>query len=83
MSANEKKIIKFSDVKDRIIEALKANKIDLDKHTLFEGFISEPFSKELSDSITIGGPTIPMILLVNNQGKIELYALKALVSDLW
>ncbi len=87
MEPNQKKILKFEDIKSRIMEELKnrSSKIGINESvTLVEGFLNEPFSKELSTSIMIGGPTVPMIMLVGNEsGKVYLFALKALLKDVW
>lgn len=75
--------IKFCDIEDRIIEALSAQGVDWVKYTLLEGFISPSCGTQLLEEITLGGPNIPMIVLVEEKGKIELYALKSLLPDLW
>jgi hypothetical protein len=45
--------------------------------------MNEPFSKEISSSFVIGGPTVPMIMLLgNNSGQIYLFALKIILPDI-
>ena len=85
MENNQKqKTIKFSDIKQRIESEIKARKIDFGEQvTLFDGFINQPFCRELSGSYVIGGPTVPMIILVGNKsGQLYFFALKALLTDL-
>jgi hypothetical protein len=84
MEQSPQKIIRFEDIKQDILNALEdriaSEKIDI-KGTvsLFDGFISQPFSTKLSNSFIIGGPTIPMIMLVGDEsGQIYFIALKAL-----
>lgn len=82
----DKKIIKFSEIKEQLRQALN-NRIPIlginESVTLVDGFVNQPISMELSGSFIIGGPTIPMIMLVgNNTGRIYLFALKALMPNL-
>jgi hypothetical protein len=85
----QEKTIKFAEIKDQILAALETRSQKKsfgieEKATLVEGFLNEPFSKELTNSIVIGGPTVPMIMLVGNEsGKIYFFALKALVPGVW
>jgi hypothetical protein len=82
------KIIKFSEIKTRLVEALteklKTNKLQLtEKVTIIDGFVNQPLSMELSGSFVIGGPTIPMIMLIGNEsGRIYYFALKAILPDI-
>lgn len=82
----QKKIIKFSEIKDRIRTAIDSKSLFLgitEPVSLIDGFINSPISMELSGSFVIGGPTIPMIMLVGTQtGRIYFFALKALIPDL-
>jgi hypothetical protein len=84
MESNEKKIIKFEDYREKIIEALKKRPIKIDEPvTLLEGFVNEPFAKEISSSFVIGGPTVPMIMLLGDKsGQIYLFALKIILPDI-
>lgn len=76
-------IVKFEEVKDSIIEAIKrkSDKLNIKESvTLVQGFVSQPYSMELSNFILIGGPTIPMVMLLGNEtGRIYFFAYKALV----
>ena len=79
-------IIKFEDIKDDIIAALESRSEKMgikESISLFDGFLSQPFKMELSDSFVIGGPTVPMIMLVGNEsGQIYFFALKALLKTI-
>ena len=72
--------MKFEDVREKILEKLKdlkERKID-ENATLVEGFVNQSLTKK-SDELTIGGPSVPMIMLVGNDtGRVYLFALKAL-----
>jgi len=76
--------IKFEDYKPGITEAIQRKLQETPIHgengfTLIEGFIMQPISSELSGSIFIGGPTIPLVAVVGNtSGRIYYFALKTL-----
>lgn len=75
-------IIKFETVKQDIIKALEKQKLVIaEPVSLVDGFVNQPFNMQLSNSIEIGGPTIPMIMLLGNSGQIYLFALKAIIKD--
>jgi hypothetical protein len=80
------KVIKFSEIKDRLFNEINSKITSLGLSgpvTLVEGFINQPLSMELSSSFTIGGPSIPMIMIVENEtGRIHFFALKALLPDI-
>ncbi len=47
--------------------------------TLVDGFIMQPLSGDISGTVVIGGPTIPLVAIVGNtSGRIYYFALKAL-----
>lgn len=75
--------IVFADVKQDILDALQKLPQDAgitEKVGLVDGFINNPLSRELSDSIIIGGPSVPMILLVGETtGRVYFFALKILL----
>lgn len=83
---SEQKVIKFEEIKDQILFELdkRAGKIKIPEPvTLLEGFVNEPFGKELSKSFIIGGPTIPMIMLIgNDSGQVYFFALKAILQNI-
>ena len=73
----------FADVKQDILDALQKLPQDAgitEKVGLVDGFINNPLSRELSDSIIIGGPSVPMVLLVGETtGRVYFFALKILL----
>lgn len=83
---HNKKIIKFSDIRQDIIFELHKRAQDIgiaESVTLVEGFVNQPFGMELSGTYIIGGPTIPMIMLLGNTtGRIYFFALKALLRNI-
>lgn len=77
-------IIKFEDYKQEIIKALgeRGNLGITEPVTIVDGFINQPIQKELSGSFVVGGPAIPMVMLVGNTtGRIYLFALKAILPN--
>ena len=82
----QQKIIKFTEIKDRLIQQINPRLPQMglaEPVTLIDGFVNQPISMELSGSFVIGGPTVPMILVVgNNTGRIYFFALKALIPDI-
>lgn len=82
---NQQKIIKFEDVKEKIIKAIESKlpQAGLNEPvTLIEGFINQPISMKLSKNFIIGGPSVPMVMVVgNNTGRIHFFALKPLIPD--
>lgn len=82
------KIIKFSEIKEDLVkvlnEKIKNNKLHLsEKVTIVDGFVNQPLSMELSGSFIIGGPAVPMIMLVGDEsGRIYYFALKAILPEI-
>lgn len=80
--------IKFEDYKQRITAAistrLHTNLLPKENgFTLIEGFITQPLSKEISGSLVIGGPSIPLVAIVGNTtGQVYYFALKALLPEI-
>lgn len=75
----------FEDYKQRITDALKqkGNLGIQEPVTLIDGFVNQPIQKEISGSFMIGGPAIPMIMLLgNNSGRVYFFALKAILPDI-
>jgi hypothetical protein len=76
--------IKFEEYKQRITDAvqLKLRAVPItgeNGFTLVDGFIMQPLSNEVSGNVIIGGPTIPLIVIVGNtSGRMYYFALKAL-----
>ena len=79
--------IRFEEYKQQITgaiqEKLRAVPITGENgFTLVEGFIMQPLNKEISGSIIIGGPTIPLVAIVGNtSGRMYYFALKALIPN--
>jgi len=88
MENNQSKIIKFNDIKNDLVvslnEKLRGNKLHLpEKVTIIDGFVNQPLSMELSGSFVIGGPAIPMIMLIGDEsGRIYYFALKAILPNI-
>lgn len=82
----QKKIIKFSDIKERITDEINSRSEKMGIHetvTLFDGFVRQPYDPELSGTYVIGGPTVPMIMLIGNTtGQVYFFALKAVLQDI-
>lgn len=78
----EKKQIRFNEVRDKIVLGLQKQELNVGEPvTLVDGFLNQPFNMELTNAIMIGGPTIPMVMLLGkNSGRIYLFALKAIVN---
>jgi len=87
MENNQPKKIKFIEIKPKLIEALndklKTNQLHLqEKVNIIDGFVNQPLSMELSGAFVIGGPAVPMIMLVGAEsGRIYYFALKAILPD--
>ena len=81
--SKEIKVLKFEDIKlelEKKIENL-ANNAGINEQTaLVNAFTYVPFCKELTNSVLIGGPTIPMIMLLGKSGRIYYFALKSLID---
>ena len=77
--------IQFEGIKEQIVEALKkkGNLGITEPVTLIDGFFNHPFHKEISNSMVIGGPAIPMVMLLgNNTGRVYFFALRAILPNL-
>ncbi len=81
--------IKFEEYKQQITQTiddrLRIHPIPDENNgfTLVEGFITQPLNKEISGSLIIGGPAIPLVAIVgNSSGRIYYFALKALIPNL-
>lgn len=77
-------ITKFADKKQDILKELEKRLADSgisEDVTLIDGFVNQPVYMELTDSLVLGGPTIPMIMLLGKKsGRIYLFALKAILK---
>jgi len=78
--------IKFSEHKEAILKALneKVGSHGIQEPTsLVTGFFNQPVYGVVSESVIIGGPTIPMGAVVgNNSGRVYFFALTALLPNL-
>lgn len=85
-NSKEQNVLKFEDVQEKIMAELqkRSEKFGLTESvTLFGGFMNQPFCTELSDSFVLGGPTVPLIMLIGNEtGRVYFLALKAVLEDL-
>jgi|FreactTroBogLake_1042271.scaffolds.fasta_scaffold14799_4 hypothetical protein len=77
-------IMKFKDIQDDLIKALKPLAKDLNEEVnLIDGFISAEFLEELNDNPVLGGPTVPMVALISEKsGRLYFYSLRMLLPDL-
>ena len=88
MENTQQKVIIFSEIKTELVNALneklKSNKLHItEKVTIIDGFVNQPLSTELSGSFVIGGPAVPMIMLVGDEsGRIYYFALKAILPKI-
>lgn len=82
---DQPKVIKFIAIKDELVKKINEKMPQLgltEPATLVDGFINQPISTELSGSFIIGGPTVPMIMIVGNiTGRVHFFALKAIWPD--
>jgi hypothetical protein len=73
----------FADIKQELLEVLEKLLQDTDikeKVGLVDGFVNDPVSNELTDALVIGGPRVPMVMLVGEKtGRVYLFALKVLL----
>jgi hypothetical protein len=87
----------FQDYRNKIMEALIARGYYFDApkviapgitshtttYTLLQSFINQPIQTEISGNVVIGGPTLPMVAIANNQtGQLEFFALRILLPDI-
>lgn len=77
--------VNFFDVKDSILDALR-KRWDLlgidEKVAIIDGFFNPAYSDILTDQIILGGPTVPMVVLVGTEtGRVYLFAYKALMEE--
>jgi hypothetical protein len=81
---------KFEDVQEELLkkirEKLDKNPIpnETDGFTIVGGFSYMPIHNNISGNIVIGGPTLPIVLLVGNStGIVYTFALKVIMPELW
>lgn len=79
----KQEILMFTDeIKQKIIANLKVRDLGIGEDvTLISGFINQPINRKLSNDLVVGGPTLPMVILVGNMtGRVYLFALKAILN---
>jgi len=77
--------ITFSEYKQKIITAIsaKGNLGIAEPTTLVDGFVNQPIQSEFTGAFIVGGPAIPMVMLLGtNSGRIYYFALKAILPDI-
>lgn len=80
--------INFNEYKERIITALESRNFRMrqagtqsPEYILIDGFVNQPIYNQLSNSVVIGGPSVPMIMVAHIQtGELHFFPLKALVE---
>jgi hypothetical protein len=87
--AQERKTIQFTEIKKDLLEELN-KRVTLgylkfpEKVNIVDGFANQMMSGEISNSIVIGGPTVPMIMVVGEStGQIYFFALRALLPKVF
>lgn len=80
----KKKIIQWDDIKNDVLQVLKKQSgLTEPNITMVDGIISSQFLTEMNNSPMLGGPTIPMVAVINDDsGQLYFYALKALIKEL-
>jgi hypothetical protein len=76
--------VKFTaEIRAQIIEALKRKKLGIDEPlSLIDGFVNQSVTSQVTNSLIVGGTTLPMIVLVgNNTGRVYYFALKTILKD--
>ena len=80
--------IKFRDYKEKIIDALKARGFTFfdpqtkqGDHLLIDQFVIQPIHDEVTGNVVIGGPTLPMVVIINvRTSELRFFALKGLIE---
>jgi hypothetical protein len=85
MKSQKREIVNFCDVKDAIVAILEKKwqsfGISEEYVSIIDGFFNPTYSDILTDQIILGGPTVPMIMVVGKTGRVYLFAYKALIQD--
>lgn len=82
----DKKNYQFATLKKEIVKSLE-ERLQLigitESVTLVDGFVNQPLNMQVTGNVVIGGPSIPMIVLVGNEtGRVYFFALKAILKNL-
>lgn len=83
------KPIKFEDYKSRIEESITNKGFSIfgaknpqGNYVLLEKFINQPLQDEISGNFIVGGPSIPMVAIIDlKTGEIKFIALKLIIPD--
>ena len=81
--------IKFEEYKEKIENALVAKGFSLfnivtkqGDYFLIDKFINQPIQQAISGAFVVGGPTLPMVVLVHAKtGEVKFIALKVIIPD--
>ncbi|MEI8174664.1 MAG: hypothetical protein WCG28_01805 [bacterium] len=78
----------FNELKTKIQNAIQQKLAQLPNNhgeagfTLIDGFLNFPIQDKMDGSLTIGGPTVPMVAIMGNtSGRVTFFPLKALIPD--
>jgi hypothetical protein len=82
--ADSSKRISFEELRPKILSSLKSKPLELKEPlTLIDGFLIGTFSTEISSVVTLGGPTIPMVMLLGDHTKqVYFFPLKSILPDI-
>ena len=75
----------FKKYSEDILKKLKENKnLTLQGNwTIMEFFVNQSIQEEISGNIVIGGPTLPLVVMMNTDtGEVKYFSLKFLIGDL-
>ncbi len=80
--------ITFTEKRNEILRALTdlgfimtSDSLSQAEYVLIDGFVNQPIQSELSGDFVVGGPTIPLVMLLRTRTKEIVYIpLKALIN---
>lgn len=87
-SNQQQKIIKFAEIKSNLLAELNSRIASgrlkfPEKVDIVDGFVNQLLSMELSGSFVLGGPSIPMIMLIGESGQLYFFALRAILPKIF
>lgn len=75
--------IEFKDVKQAVLDELEKRELHINEPVnIVDGFINLPYQLAITNHFILGGPTIPLVMLVGNSGRMYYFALKSILKDL-
>ena len=75
-------IINFQNIQADILDAVKTKAGLVGSWTVLDSFANQFIQKEISGNVLIGGPTIPLVIVMNTlTGEIKYFSLKFLLGD--